>query len=214
MATSNPRSTCRRVLHAPVVQIAVLALVAVTMASGQQARQARAKAKETPLTAEQLAVYQVLLHDWIDDGKTAINLSTQTAPFPSTGEFDATGCGKGLDLVPLAPAGTHRFRTVDVPQLGSGTLALVDPLRQAKDVDANDPEKSIGKGMPIEDAVDNGFAHGLVTLSEIRFDKAHKHAIVSYSFRCGGLCGHGGAIQLEKVDGAWQRKSQCSDWTS
>jgi hypothetical protein len=57
-------------------------------------------------------------------------------------------------------------------------------------------------------------SHGLATLSEIRFDKQHKHAIVSYGFYCGSLCGNGGAVVLEKVDGAWRRKSQCGDWIS
>ena len=60
----------------------------------------------------------------------------------------------------------------------------------------------------------NGFAHGLVTLSEINFDKEHKHAIVSFSFFCGSLCGNGGTAVLEKVDGAWQRKSNCHNWIS
>jgi hypothetical protein len=60
----------------------------------------------------------------------------------------------------------------------------------------------------------NGFAHGLVTVSEIRFDKKHRHAIVSFSFYCGSLSGNGGAVLLEKIDGAWQRKSQCGGWIS
>jgi hypothetical protein len=214
MGTSKMKSACRRALRAFVLEIAVLALVGVALASGQHARPARSKAKDVPLSAEQLAVYQVVLHDWIDDGKTTANLSTQTVPFPLSGAFDASACGKGLDLEPSAPGASHRFRTTDVVQLGSGTVALVDPLRQAKEVDANDPEKAIAKGMAIEDAVANGFAHGLVTVSEIRFDKGHKHALVSYSFRCGNLCGHGGAVQLEKVDGVWQHKSQCGDWIS
>ena len=108
----------------------------------------------------------------------------------------------------LSPTLVHRFRPQDLSQLGSAKINLVDPERQAKEVAENDPEKTIGKGRSIEDAVRNGFAHGLVTLSEIRFDKDHKHAIVSYGFYCGSLCGNGGAMVLEKVNGSWQRKTR------
>jgi hypothetical protein len=214
MATGISSSARIRAFHSSTARIGILLLLAVGIPSAQQARQAKSKAKDAPLTAEQLAVYQVVLHDWIDDGKAPVNLAMQTVPFASTGAFDATACGKGLDLEPLAPGVSHRFRTLDLPHLGTATIALADPLRQAKDVDANDPEKSIVKGMQIEDAVENGYAHGMVTLSEIRFDKAHRHAVVSYGFRCGALCGNGGAAQLEKVDGVWKRKSLCSDWVS
>jgi hypothetical protein len=119
-----------------------------------------------------------------------------------------------LDLEPVVPGIVHRFQPADLPQLGSDKIGLVDPERQRKEVAENDPGKTIGEGRSIEDAVRNGFAHGLVTVSEIRFDKEHKHAIIFYGFYCGSLCGNGGTVILEKVDGAWQRKSQCSNWIS
>ncbi len=122
---------------------------------------------------------------------------------------------KDLDLEPATPTVVHRFRQQDLAQLGaSRTFTLVDPDRQKQEVRYNDPEKTIGNGRTIEDAVRNGFAHGLATLSEIRFDKGHKHAIVSYGFFCGSLCGNGGTVVLEKIDGVWQRKSRCRDWIS
>ena len=78
----------------------------------------------------------------------------------------------------------------------------------------NDPGKAIQKGKNVDEAVANGFAHGLLTISEIRFDKTHTHALVSLSFVCGGLCGNGTTMLLEKKDGAWMRKAQCGGWVS
>jgi hypothetical protein len=123
-------------------------------------------------------------------------------------------CDKGLDLEPVVPTVVHRFRAADLQQLGSDTIVLVDSEWQTKEVAENDPGKTIGEGRSIEDAVRNGFAHGLVTLSEIRFDKTHKHAIVSYGFYCGSLCGNGGTVILENADGTWRRKSVCGAWIS
>jgi hypothetical protein len=108
----------------------------------------------------------------------------------------------------------HRFRPEDLAQLGSKKIELVDVEKQAQDVKENDPRRSIEDGKSIAAAVSNGFAHGLVTLSEIRFDEKHEHAIVWYGFVCGGLCGNGGTVILAKKDGVWQRGRNCSNWIS
>jgi hypothetical protein len=197
-----------------LVRLAVVLLAAAGLAAAQEATEAKPIVSDKPLTAEQIAVYRVVLHGWMDNELSTVNLSVQTVPFPANGAFDASDCGKDLDLEPAAPAMVHRFRAADLAQLSSGNVSLVDPDRQRKEVADNDPEKTIGEGRSIEEAVRNGFAHGLVTLSEIRFDKGHKHAIVSYSFFCGSLCGNGGTVILEKNDGAWQRKSRCGEWIS
>jgi len=195
--------------------LAVLVLAAVGLAAGQDDPEARLKVSDKPLTAEQLAVYRVVLGNWMAQEMPALNLAVQTVPFPTSGGFDASGCLKDLDLEPASPTVVHRFRQQDLAQLGPArTFTLVDPDRQRKEVHDNDPEKTIGDGRTIEDAVRNGFAHGLATLSEIRFDKKHKHVIVSYGFYCGSLCGNGGALLLEKIDGVWQRKSRCDEWIS
>ena len=193
---------------------AALLIVFAGLAAALEAAETKPKVSDQPLTAEQLAVYRTVLHGWMDNELSTVNLSVQTIPYPTSGAFDAGDCGKDLDLEPVVPTVVHRFRSQDLVQLGSDKIVLVDPERQSKEVAENDPENTIRNGRSIEDAVRNGFAHGLVTVNEIRFDKAHKHAIVSYGFRCGGLCGNGGTVILEKVEGAWQRKSQCGEWVS
>jgi len=185
------------------------------LASGQDNQETKLKVSDKPLTAEQLAVYRVVLGSWMAQEMPALNLAVQTVPLGETGPAGDEECTKGLELEPASPTVVHRFRQQDLARLGpSRTLTLVDPDWQKQEVRNNDPEKTIGDGRTIEDAVRNGFAHGLATLSEIRFDKQHKHAIVSYGFFCGSLCGNGGAVVLEKIEGVWQRKSRCGEWIS
>ena len=166
------------------------------------------------LTAEQLAVYRAVLHGWMDDGKQTVNLAVQTVPLETSGPLGDEDCEKGLDLEPASPAVVHRFRKEDLAQLGSNKIGLVDPEKHRKEIADSDPEKAMRKGIPVDEAVRNAFAHGLVTMSEMRFDKEHKLAVVSYGFYCGSLCGNGGTVVMEKRNGAWTRKSHCHDWIS
>lgn len=197
-----------------IVFFALSAIVAAALAAAQEASEARPKVSEKPLTAEQLSIYRSVLGNWMEGELSTVNLSIQTVLLDSSGPFDEGECAKGLDLEPEQPAVVHRFRVQDLPRLGSRNIVLVDPDRQRKEVADNDPERTIHDGKSIEDAVNNGFAHGLVTLSEIRFSKDHKLAIVSYGFFCGSLCGNGGTVVLEKTDTGWRRKTRCSDWVS
>ncbi len=196
------------------IRLVALVLATAGLAFGQEPPNAKPKVSDRPLTAEQLAVYRAVLPRMMDDDKQTINLAVQTVPLETSGPTGDEDCEKGLDLEPASPAVVHRFRKEDLPQLGRNKIGLVDAEKQRKEVADNDPEKSIQRGLSIEDAVRNGFAHGLVTLSEIRFDKEHKFAVVSYSFFCGSLCGNGGTMVVEKRDGAWTRKSRCRDWIS
>lgn len=214
MAGLGNRVVHRRRLKGFLVGLAVASLTATGLAAAQEAPEAKPVVSGQPLTAEQVAVYKVVLHGWMDKEVSTVNLSVQTVPFPTSGAFDAGDCGKDLELEPVAPEVVHRFRARDLPQLGPDKIVLVDPEQQRREVHENDPGKTVGEGKSIEDAVRNGFAHGLVTLSEIRFDKGHNHAIVSYGFFCGSLCGNGGTVVLEKIDGVWQRKSRCGEWIS
>ena len=200
-----------RGFHAP---IALFLAAIVTLATAQETQEAKPKISDKPLTAEQLAVYRSVLGNWMEGEVSTLNLSIQTTPLRSEGPLGEEDCAKGLDLEPAQPGVIHRFRVQDLPQLGSKNIVLVDPEKQRKEVADNDPERTIHDGKSIEDAVSNGFAHGLVTLSEIHFSKDHKLAIVSYGFFCGSLCGNGGTVVLEKTDAGWRRKTRCSDWVS
>jgi len=196
------------------IRLAVLVIASVGLAAGQETPEAKPKVSDRPLTAEQLAVYRAVLHGWMENEVQTIHLAVQTVPLETSGPTGDEDCEKGLDLEPASPAVVHRFRKEDLPQLGSDKIVLVDPEKQRKEVAENDPDKTMREGVAVRDAVNNAFAHGLVTLSEIRFDKEHKLAIVSYGFYCGSLCGNGGIVVMEKRNGTWTRKSRCRDWIS
>ena len=107
----------------------------------------------------------------------------------------------------------HQFSTVDSILLGTGKINLVDPDLQIKEVDKNDPTKTVNKGVSVDNAVQNGFNHGLFTFSEIQFDKNHEHAIFSYSFYCGQECGNGGTVVMTRSEsGVWMITSRCQQW--
>jgi hypothetical protein len=169
----------------------------------------------SPLTGEQLAVYRAILTSWAGDETSQLDLADRTVPSDDTSPFHDKDCGKGLDLEPASPTLVHHFRVADLSQLGSRNIRLVGTERGDKDVQENDPGHAIRNGGSIDDAVRNGIAHGLFTLSEIRFDKTHTHAVVAYSFVCGELCGNGATLILERTKTGWlPTKNRCSQWIS
>jgi hypothetical protein len=197
-------------LRFALVMLAASGFALAQFVLAQHGSSARPTVNETPLTADQLAVYHAVLHGWMDDGKHALNVSVTTDPLTA----DTADCAKGLDAELVTPVEVHRIRPQDLPMLGSNKIRLVDPELQSKEVTANDPEGKIQSGSSIAGAVSNGFAHGLVTLSEIQFDKQHRHAVVSYDFTCGRLCGNGGTVLMENRKGAWVVVSKCHNWIS
>ena len=52
---------------------------------------------------------------------------------------------------------------------------------------------------------------GALSLTEIRFDKTHTHALVGFSVGCGMQCGWGQIVLLERMNGHWHRKEVCED---
>ncbi|MGA7833085.1 MAG: hypothetical protein WCA21_19180 [Terracidiphilus sp.] len=168
----------------------------------------------SPLSAEQLSVYHAVLVARSEEDQPQINLAGRTVPLNANGPSSDENCGKGLDMEPASAATVHQFRLSDLAQLSSRKITLMDPERGGKNVQENDPERTMRNGSSVEDAVRNAFAHGLFMLSEIQFDKKHHFAVVSYSFFCGRLCGNGETLILEKTETGWRRNSSCGAWIS
>ena len=192
-----------------------LALIAVASPCLAQ-NESKVVVSLSPLTAEQLSVYRAVLAGWVSQDTPSVNLADRTVPLGGTDPANEIGrsCGKGFDLEPVSPTMVHQFQVGDLAQLGSSKIALVGEKRGEKAVRDNDPWQSIQKGRSIDDSVRNGFAHGLFTLSEIQFDREHKHAIVSYGFVCGSLCGSDATVVLEKTADGWRERNRCSEWIS
>jgi hypothetical protein len=201
----------RRLLTCAVV--AVSALVANgTHAQGTDDK--KPVVSDKPLTEEQLAVYRVVLKRYLSDDAGALNLSIQTVLVESEGPFGGHDCSKGILMEPPQSKVVHLFRSDDLARLGFPALHLVDPDQQGKILKANDPGKAIRNGVPVDDAVKNGFSNALFSLSEVWFDKTHRPAIVSYRFWCGSLCGNGASVVVVKKGESWSVQTQCGGWIS
>jgi hypothetical protein len=190
-----------------------LCVVAIPAALTSAKDEPKPPVSNDPFTAEQLAVYHAVISEWMGKELTSVNLADQTR---IQGEWEGAGgekCWKGLDLEPN-PTTVHLIRPEDTNQIASGSLHLVDPDKGSKEVDKNDPGNAIRRGQPVDSAVANGFAHGLLWLNEIRFDKRHTHAIVSFGFTCGSLCGNGSTLILKKTPQGWVIDQRCSGWIS
>jgi hypothetical protein len=204
----------RKIMPKNWALIGVCALLFAFAAEAHSQNESKPVVSLSPLTGEQLSVYRAILAGWISKDTPVVNLADRTIPYSDSGPAGTMNCGKGFDLEPLSATLVHQFQVSDLTQLGSVNINLVGPKRGKKDVKNNDPWKSIQNGQSVEDSVRNGFAHGLFTLSEIQFDKKHEHAIVSYSFVCGGLCGNGGTVVMEKTADGWREMKQCDNWIS
>jgi hypothetical protein len=159
------------------------------------------------LSADRMEIYRDFLHGYNNGSKSVLNVSQLTVAL-SPDESDQKGCLSKFSSEDLAIPSVHAFSGDAFPGLA---VRLVDP----KTHKISDPGDAIRDGVPVDQAVQRGFAAGLFTFSEIAFDASHTHAAFSFSFVCGGLCGHGGTIVYELSNGKWkQSKEQCGRWIS
>jgi hypothetical protein len=153
------------------------------------------------LSSDEIAIYRSLMSRWSSGER--VKVSSKTFPL----ELDRIDCacfnGMDTDAV-LAASHSYRYLTRDV--LPGKYARLVDPDSDASPI--RDPEEGMRKGESIQAAVDKAFDSGLLSLSQIAFDKEHRHAVVSYEFYCGSLCGSGLTVIFEKVGGEWKQADQ------
>ena len=191
------------------------AIVIFVLASSLAASDRDKPAKSpTPLSADEIAVYKAVLRTL---GKeTSLNVSSKTHPLDPSAQttgFDRPGCLAGIQLENLSSA-SHAYHELDTKALPSQAMRIVDPKAQEKIVQSNDPSRTIRQGKTVKDAVAAAFSTGLLSLSEIAFDKEHRFAAVRYRFSCGSLCGHGSTLVLKQVDGEWEKLRECGGWIS
>jgi hypothetical protein len=175
-----------------------------------------AKSKR-PLSADEIAIYKAVLQQYTSNERQPLNISVRTFPLEPTSlrsGLSNSECLKGIQLE-LPSTISHSFHDLTPEVLIRTNMKLVDPSKQAKLVHSNDPSKTMRSEKSVDKAVKDAFATGLFSMSEIAFDKEHHHAAVSYSFRCGSLCGHGATMIFERVGNEWERKDRhCGGWIS
>ena len=190
-----------------------ITMLATALGSFAQDEERKPIVSKDPLTAEQIAVYQAFLKGYDNGSGSALNLANVTYPLGDglSEVKEGDGCLKGIQLENMKLARTTVHRT---DALAAANLIIVDPDKQSEQVRRNDPGTALREGKKnVDDAVKDAFRSGLLTLSEIGFTKDHEWAVMSFSFYCGGLCGHGSVIVLHKNKGVWEvTKRECGGW--
>jgi hypothetical protein len=166
-----------------------------------------AKLSAVPIGTEQMVIYRDFLTSYRNGSKRVLNVSEVTGTFRMS-DYDLGGCLKNFKKSDFNASIIHSFNADDFPK---DKVRLIDPKTHKR----ADPGDAIRNGVSVDEAVTDGFAAGVFTFSEIAFDSTHTHAAFSFSFVCGGLCGHGGVIVYHLQNGHWrQSKAGCSRWIS
>jgi hypothetical protein len=188
-----------------------LALLIFTLAADAKPK---STLSATPMSADQVAVYQAFLSSYSNGSNSShINMADATVVL-DVAESNTNGCLNGITLDDLEQlkSTTHKFSSdVSLPS----SFRLVDPVKQLKIIKKNDPSRTISEGKPVKDAVESAFSTGILTLSEVAFDRRHEYAVLSFTFYCGQLCAHGETIVFQKQNGQWKRTNRtCRSWIS
>ena len=191
----SSRSSARSVL--------IFLVCCFTPAVAQQPSPTKTSVRQ--LTAKQISVYKTFLKDYLSGSNSSINLASTTSPFEPDKD-DLQGCligfphASGSREIHKLPDSFVNDRVHFVNPATYKVAQMGDFMRQGEDLDT---------------AVQSAFDHGLMSLSEVVFDRGHKLAALSFSFQCGRLCGHGGVVIYEFRNGHWQRsKRHCDSWMS
>lgn len=169
------------------------------------------------LSADEVAVYGVVLHQWNSVGRISLNISDRTFTLDtasSTSSDSNCECLRDLEVQSLVSA-SHSIHVLTQAVFPKRNVRLVDADKQLTTIRHNDPHDGMAEGKSVKKTINDAFASGLFSMSEIAFDQNHRQALVSYSFVCGSLCGNGGTWLLEKVNGIWRRTDRvCGGWVS
>jgi len=159
-----------------------------------------------------------VLGSYSNGSNTTLNVADKTETLDLSEDKE---CLKGIELESTSAAVVHRLdqRVTKMKK----NMVLVDAETQQKKIEENDPQKLMKRAIDdgervtdkqIGDSLTQAFGTGLFTFSEIAFDKQHHYAVLTYSFVCGGLCGHGNTIVLKKVKEGWRIGRTCRNWIS
>lgn len=195
--------------------------VAISLISTAQEEPPKAVLSESPLSADEVAIFRAVLKNYLKDSPGVVLLADKTVPIeqsPTSVRTCADQISAPLD--PDARATIHHIGPLVIIGL---KVRLVDPDAQDKEVQRNDPQRLIHEAIDegaqvtnkqLDDSLTKAFDSGLLMLSEIVFDSRHLRAVVTYSFYCGSLCGNGNTLALRKVGKMWKVSKHCGGWVS
>jgi hypothetical protein len=163
-----------------------------------------------------------VLQDILSNSKDTLNLANTTEPIRQPGALFNGACPKTSQpqVAQDSPSAVHHLDPALVQNL---KIVLVDPGPQEEKIKKGDPailmkrvidDRQDVPQKQIDDATEQAVKNGVLTLSEIIFNKKRNRALVSYCFVCGELCGYGNVLVLTKVDEKWKIYKTCEGWVS
>lgn len=201
--------------------IAAFTISLVSVGSLAQDTTPKPRLSNAPLTAEQLAIYRAVGKHYLKNLRTSIDLASRTEPFNFNGPSSDESCGNGLepDKTVTPDLVVHKLNS---SALADARFVLVDPENEIAKIRRSNPQNLIreaAEGKPVTaDDLRNSFGQesntGMLSLSEIVFDKTHRWAAVNCNFFCGSLCGHGETLIFRKAGDDWKIKRACGGWVS
>ena len=202
--------------------LVAVAVMALSMSSVTQEGTPKPTVSSDSLTPDQVAVYRAVLRDYTKGSDGALNLANRTEPVDESRPMFDEACFKEIEVGMPKPLATVSH-TIEASLVVNTRIVLIDPDRQQKLIDKNDPQNLIKKAVDehekvtdeqVDQSVKHAFEVGMFTLSEIVFDKQHRRAVVAYSFVCGMLCGNGNTLILTKSGRDWKVTKRCGGWVS
>ena len=118
------------------------------------------------LTAEEIAVYKAFIASYDNGSGTKTNLSEVTVPLNAKQDVCMLPDVSWVDGEKKANT-IHRIKGDEF----GPRVHRVDPKAQAERIKESDPGRAIRQGKSVKEAVQDGFAAGLLELSEVVFDK-------------------------------------------
>jgi hypothetical protein len=166
-------------------------------------------AEDSTTSTDAAAVYKAFLHHWMGKSRDPVNVARVAEPMHPEG--DDGGCGGHPDIEAIIKRPAERIDDLSKVLGPDPSIHYVDRSTWRP----TDPQRLIGQGKPVKDAVKAGMSAALLTFSAIAFNERHDVAVFSYGFVCGGLCGTGGITIMRKQGGAWEPDPrECSIWVS
>jgi hypothetical protein len=186
-------------------------MIAAIAWTGVHAARCSADEAKAGHTSDASAIYSSFLAQWMKKDGAPMNVANSAArPTPEDiAQYSECASGGAESSVRWITDTTDADLNSALSSLPR--VKLVDP----KHWQPVDPGNLIAKGQSVGTAVNAGIDNGLMTLSVISFNEAHDTAMLTFSFVCGSLCGHGGAVMFKKTPEGWvQSKEPCSSWMS
>lgn len=160
-----------------------------------------------------VAIYGTFLHTWSKGGKYTVTVykAAQLPTWQDTQQY--VQCAQELGERNVQWGGSFSFRNL---RSAIGKLSYIRVVR-SNDLRALQRSQPAPEAATFAATVAAGYAHSLVTLSAITFNRSHTLAMFQFSSVCGGLCGYGHVVVFKKTSAGWvfePQSASCSAWMS